>query len=286
MLVLFGAALFGTTGTAVARVPGGADPWTTGSLRLLVGGGLLVLVAIRRLSSIRDLTMVLAIGAVMVAGYQLAFFWAVTDTGVAVSTLTTIGVSPLASRVVGAMRHRPPPPRHWFLSAGLLLVGLFALLIGGYEEVEVEGLGIVAAVVAGTAFAGYTECASVAVGRGAHPDAVLGVLFLGAGVLTAPVLVLRPIDVFETSRGFVVLLHLGVITLTLAYMAFGRGLRHLPPTSVTMLTIAEPLVATGLAVVFLDERFSFIGGLGAMMILIGLISVALPSAPSRATVRS
>lgn len=286
MLVLFGAALFGTTGTAVARVPGGADPWTTGSLRLLVGGGLLVLVAIRRLSSIRGLTTVLAVGAVMVAGYQLAFFWAVTDTGVAVSTLTTIGVSPLASRVVGAMRHRPPPPRRWFLSAGLLLVGLFALLIGGYEKVEVEGLGIVAAVVAGTAFAGYTECASVAVGRGAHPDAVLGVLFLGAGVLTSPVLVLRPIDVFETSRGLVVLLHLGVITLALAYMAFGRGLRHLPPTSVTMLTIAEPLVATGLAVVFLDERFSFIGGVGATMILIGLFSVALPSAPSRATVRS
>jgi len=286
MLVLFGAALFGTTGTAVARVPGGADPWTTGSLRLLVGGGLLVLVAMRQLSSIRNVTMVLAVGALMVAGYQLAFFWAVTDTGVAVSTLATIGVSPLVSRVVGAMRHRPPLSRRWFLSVGLLLIGLFALLIGGYEKVQVEGLGIAAALVAGSAFAGYTECASVAVERGAHPDAALGVLFLGAGVLTAPVLVLRPIDVFETSQGLVVLLHLGVITLALAYMAFGRGLRCLPPTSVTMLTIVEPLVATGLAVVVLDERFSVVGALGAAMILIGLISVALPSTPSRATVRS
>lgn len=286
LLVVVGAALFGTTGTALARVPGGADPWTTGSLRLLLGGLVLAVLASRRLPSLATVVSPVAVGAVLVATYQLAFFWAVIETGVAVSTLTTIGVSPLASRIVGILRHRPSPGSTWFLSAGLLLAGLLTLVLGGYEDVRLDLIGIVAAVVAGTAFAGYTECASVAIGCRAHPDAVLAGLFLGAGVLTSPVLFFRPLDVFESSTGLLVILHLAVVTLALAYMAFGRGLRHVPPTSATMLTMAEPLVATLLAVVILDEMLSPAGWFGAAVVMIGLVTVATSDGSPTTTVRT
>ena len=285
LLVIVGASLFGTTGTAVSRVPGGADPWSTGSLRLLIGGFVLTLVAGRRMKSVRALPAPMLAGIVLVGVYQLAFFWSVTDTGVAVSTLTAIGVSPLVSRLIGIVRQRPTPRPWWFLSTVLLLIGLTTLVVGGYAEVEVRIGGVIVALVAGSAFAGYTECASVAIDAGAHPDAVLGGVFFGAGVLTAPLLAIRPLDVFETRTGVLVLCHLSLATLAIAYMAFGRGLRRLPPTSVTLLTIAEPLVATVLAVSVLDEQLSGVGWFGAVVLMSGLVAVATTTDETNATVR-
>ncbi len=285
-LIVLGASLFGTTGTAVARVPGGADPLTTGSLRLLFGGAILALMAARRLHSLSAVTTPVAIGAVLVSVYQLAFFWAVVDTGVAVSTLTTIGASPLVSRFIGIVRRRPAPPGRWLLSAAILLVGLLTLVLGGYEDVQLRPVGIAAAAFAGAAFAGYTECAAVAIERHAHPDAVLAAFFLGAGLITSPVLLVRPLDVLDSATGLLVLLHLAVVTLALAYVAFGRGLRHVPPTSATMLTMAEPLVATALAVALLGEKFSSLGWFGAVIVMIGLVMVATVDRETRTTVRT
>lgn len=225
-------------------------------------------------------------GSAAVAVYQLTFFWAVVDTGVAVSTLAAIGVSPLASRLIGASMHRPPPSSIWFLSALLLIGGLTGLVVGGYDGLVVRPLGVVSAVVAGTAFAGYTEVTAVSIGRGAHPDAALGSMFAMAGVMTVPVLFFRPIDVLQSWSGLLVVSHLSLVTLTVAYMAFGRGLRQLPPTSATMLTMAEPLVATVLAVLIVGERLSAIGWIGAFLLLGGLIAVARSTRYQAATVLS
>ncbi|MGA1162582.1 MAG: EamA family transporter, partial [Ilumatobacteraceae bacterium] len=102
---------------------------------------------------------------------------------------------------------------------------------------------------------------------------------------TAPLLAIRPLDVFETRTGVLVLCHLSLAALAIAYMAFGRGLRRLPPTSVTLLTIAEPLVATVLAVSVLDEQLSGVGWFGAVVLMSGLVAVATTTDETNATVR-
>ena len=281
-LVVFSAALFGTTGTALAQVPGSVDPLSAGTLRLLVGGGLLALVARRHVVSIRGQGRVLAVGALGVAVYQLGFFWAVTDTGVAAGTLVTIGVSPIASRIIGALVGRPAPPRTWYVAATILIVGLAVMILGGYDDVELSTAGVLVALVAGTSFAVYTECGARALARGASPDATMAALFFGAGVLTSPLLLWRGVEILETGRGVLVLGHLAFVTLTLAYMAFGRGLRRLPPTIVTTLTIVEPVVATALSYLVLHEEFSAVGWVGAATVVMGLPLVGWSTRPPSA----
>lgn len=215
----------------------------------------------------------MGLGAVAVAVYQLGFFWSVTETGVAAGTLVTIGVSPLASRLVGGVLGRPSPSRSWYVSAVLLIGGLTVLILGGDEGVELRPWGLLAAALAGTAFAVYTECGARAMTAGAQPDATMGALFFGAGVLTAPLLFWRDLEILSTGRGIVVLAHLSFVTLTLAYVAFGRGLSRLPPATVTMLTIVEPVVATVLAVSVLHEDFSPVGWIGAAIVVVGLLVV-------------
>src|SRR3954465_9647525 len=111
--VLLAAVCFGTTGTAHALGPDGLAPAGVGAARILVGGALLVLVAIL-LHGVRALARVQGrpalVAAAGVAVYQLAFFAAVRDTGVAVGTIVALGSAPtLAGAFEWALERRPPP---------------------------------------------------------------------------------------------------------------------------------------------------------------------------------
>jgi DME family drug/metabolite transporter len=78
------------------------------------------------------------------------------------------------------------------------------------------------------------------------------------------------------------LLHLGVLTVGLAYYLYGAGLRWLPTSTAVTLTLAEPLTAALVAVVVLDERLEPLGWLGAALVLVGLALVGLVAGPRRA----
>src|SRR3954463_4380797 len=105
--VLLASLCFGTTGTAQALGPHGLSPAGVGAARILVGGSLLVLVALG-MHSARPPNPVppgpgpligaprgpAPAGPAGVAVYQLAFFAAVKDTGVAVGTIVALGSAP------------------------------------------------------------------------------------------------------------------------------------------------------------------------------------------------
>src|SRR3954451_11415494 len=93
VLVLGAAVLFGTTGTARALGPE-ISPLGVGAARIVVGAALLALVALlltrRRKATLRWARKPVLLGGAGVAAYQLSFFAAVADTGVAVGTVVAI----------------------------------------------------------------------------------------------------------------------------------------------------------------------------------------------------
>jgi drug/metabolite transporter, DME family len=95
--VLLAAVCFGTTGTAQALGPDASDPVGVGAARILVGGALLVAVALAGRGALfrrRWARGPVAVAVTGVAVYQLAFFAAVADTGVAVGTIVALGSAP------------------------------------------------------------------------------------------------------------------------------------------------------------------------------------------------
>src|SRR5262245_1072086 len=92
--LLLAAVLFGTTGTAQALAAVG-EPAAVGAARIVLGGSALAIVALARgeLRGVWSSWPVVLIGAVGVAGYQLAFFVSVRETGVAVATVVAIGAA-------------------------------------------------------------------------------------------------------------------------------------------------------------------------------------------------
>jgi DME family drug/metabolite transporter len=275
--VLTAAILFGTTGTAQALGPASSTPLTVGASRILVGGGILAAIAFASggLRGRWPLGQVALAGA-GVAIYQLAFFQAVADTGVAVGAIVAIGSGPIFAGILERALDGAWPGHTWRLATLLATSGVAALSLASAGDASLSAKGIGLALVSGAGYATYTIVAKRLLRLGHEPVAVMGASFGLGAILLAPVLVLGDTTWLHTPSGLALALYLGIVPTALAYTLFGRGLRQLDASEVTTLVLAEPLTATALGVLVLDERVGLAGILGGALILAGLALLALP----------
>ena len=282
LLILLAAILWGTTGTSQALAPSGAHPLTVGALRLAVGGGTLLLLALFRGQVTRDCFRqpgVSLLAAFLVASYQLAFFEAVVTTGVAVGTMVAIGSGPLFAGMLAFFIHKERPSRRWLIATALAVAGLSVLFIPAPGSVsQVRTAGVLLALAAGASYAGYT----LAIKRllpGSSPDAVIAVVFTLGGILLAPFLFRSDLRWAFEPGGLFVVLHLGLVATALAYLLFARGLQSVPAVHAVTLSLAEPLTAATLGILVLKEHLTFTAMIGMVLVLTGL--VVLGTARSR-----
>jgi drug/metabolite transporter, DME family len=282
--VLIAAILFGTTGTAQALGPDASTPLTVGASRILVGGSILAAMALAS-GGFRGRW---PVGHVLLAGagvavYQLAFFQAVADTGVAVGAIVAIGSGPVFAGILERLLDGVWPGRTWLLATALATAGVVVLSLASATDASLSATGIALALVSGLGYATYTIVAKRLLRLGHSPVAVMGASFGLGAVLLLPVLLLGDTAWLHTPDGLALALYLGIVPTALAYSLFARGLRSLDASEVTTLVLAEPLTATVLGVVVLGERVGVGGMLGAVLILAGLAVLALPRPRLRRT---
>lgn len=279
LLILAAACLWGTTGTVQQLAPADAGPVVVGALRIAIGGALLLALAALagRLGSLRSVGRpgwaVLVAGAACVAAYQTSYFAAVDRTGVAVGTVVTIGSGPVFAGLLAAIVGHGRPSGRWLLATAVSGSGCGLLVLSGDggASTTIDPLGVGLALLSGLGYASYATAAAVLMRRGANDLAVMGALFGAAGVVLAPVLVLAPLGWLGTGGGVLVAVYLGVVTTTLGYLLYGRGLRSTSVPNATTITLAEPAVAAVLGVVVLGERLTP-AGYGALGLLaLGLV---------------
>lgn len=275
LAVLLAAVCFGTTGTAQALGPDGTDPLAVGAARILVGAALLLAVAARGAAGPLPWTWrpLLAAG-VGVAAYQLAFFTAVQDTGVAVGTVVAIGSGPAFAGLLGRLTNGERLTRRWGAATGLACAGV-ALLVGGGAGADVSAPGVGLALLAGASYATYTVAAKALLTAGHAPEAVMARAFSLGAVLLLPVLVATGGGGLVNPGGLALALFLGAVPTALAYVLFARGLQRLTSGETATLTLAEPLTATALGIVALGEDPTITTAAGATLVLAGLLVLAL-----------
>ena len=280
--VLLCAVLFGTTGTAQALAPEGATSLSIASARLVVGG--LALLAVlpllgghpREVLPLWRTPSGVAAG-VFAALYQVCFFAAVAQTGVAVGTLVTIGLGPVLAGLLALLLLGERATGVWLAATGLCLAGLVLLVGGGEGGGQIDPLGVGLALVSAAAYAGYTVIAKRQLDGGHRPATVMASAFGLGGLVLVPVLLTQPTGWLAAPSGVALALYLGLVTITLGYLLFVRGLSRLPAGPVTTLMLAEPVVATLLGVSVLDERLSLLSAVGVGLLLLGLLLQGLGS---------
>ncbi len=275
LYVLITALLWSTTGTVQTLGPAGIDPLVVGPLRICIGGVLIWLWsrALGQGTQSRWSPTLVLIGAVTVAGYQLAFFSAVQLTGVVVSTITSIGTTPIfagfLSRLVLKERLRPI----WYAATALSIGGVVLLASAdGTAELNMAGLWL--ATLAGASYAGQTVVIRRLV-RFHPPEMVMARLFLVASLLVLPLLVLRPMGWMWSVHGVGTVLYLGVVPTSIAYIFFSKGLRSVEGATVSTISLAEPASAALLGVFLLGEVIPVRGVVGIVLISISLVMITV-----------
>lgn len=281
-LVLLAAVLFGTTGTAQALGPDSSTPLTVGAGRIVVGGALLGVLVLTGNSLRRHWPRRLVVlSGIGVAVYQLAFFRAVAETGVAVGAIVAIGSGPVFAGLLERLVDGRWPDRRWLAATVLATTGVGVLTLASASEASLSLTGIALALVSGAGYATYTVVAKRLLRLGHEPIPVMGVSFGLGAVLLLPVLVLGDTAWLRTGDGLALVLYLGIVPTALAYVLFARGLRQLDASEVTTLVLAEPLTATLLGAIVLDERVGAAGAVGACLVLAGLVVLAAPGRARR-----
>jgi DME family drug/metabolite transporter len=274
--VLIAAVCFGTTGTAQALGPD-ASPLTVGAARIAVGGLLLLLaqkIAARPDAGPWPRGPVLA-AAVGVACYQLCFFAAVKDTGVAVGTVVALGSAPALAGAGAWLLDGRRPGAAWAAATALACAGVALMaLAGGGSDVSAPGVAL--AIGAGASYAGFTLASKRLLDQGHHVEPVMARAFGFGALILLPVLVVGDTSWLRTPEGAAMALWLGAVPTALAYLLFAAGLRHLPAGEVATLTLGEPVTAALLGAVVLDERPGAVAVAGIVLILAGLAVLAVP----------
>lgn len=270
-LVLAGAVLWGTTGTAQALGPAAADPLTVGAARLVLGGALLAGWALaRRGEADRRVPArrwpAAAVGAVAVAAYQVTFFAAVDVAGVALGTAVVIGSSPVFTGLLETSVRRVWPDRRWVIATALGATGVVVLA----GPSGIDPVGVVLGLAAGLSYGTFAVASKRLLDAGLASHTAMGVVFGGGAVLLMPVLVAGWEPWLTTMEGLAMVGWLGVVATLVAYLLFGAGLAGVTAATAATLSLAEPLTAAVLAVVLLAERPDLVAVIGGLLVLAGL----------------
>ncbi|MFV2197850.1 EamA family transporter [Nocardiopsis sp. LOL_012] len=279
--------LWGTTGTAATFAPH-AGPLAIGSAALGIGGLLQALIALpslaAALSRLRRNLPPVAVGALAVGVYPLAFYASMHLAGVAVGTVVSLASAPLASGLLELAVQRRPPNRWWTLAATLGTAGgallCAATMAGPSGAPPHTATGIALGLVAGAAYATFSWTAHSLMGRGVDRAAAMGAVFGTGGILLMPVLALTGAPLLASAQAFTVAAYMALVPMFLGYLLFGFGLARVPASTATTVTLSEPALAALLAVLVVGESLSAAGWLG--LGLVALVPALLALAPDRA----
>lgn len=309
-VILLACLCFGTTGTAQALGANGASSASIGAARILIGGGLLALIAggmwLRRQklpfrlsvpvapgtdsrnghndppgdpSRIRTLALV-TIGALGVLAYQPTFFLGTRLNGVAIGTIVALGSAPMITGLLDWALRRRFPGVLWLTATLVATAGVTLLsgMTGGATDADgaISVPGIVSSLGAGASYAVYTLASKALLDHGWSPVGTMGGVFGLAAAFSVPLLLVGDTGWLATPSGLAMAVWLGVVTTTVAYLLFAWGLRRLPAATVSTLTLGEPLTATLLGILLLGERLPPMAIVGLVVLAAGLTILIAP----------
>ena len=211
------------------------------------------------------------------AVFQVAYFAAVQDTGLAVATIITLGAGPVLTALAGRLLLGERIGRGGALAVCGALVGLAVLVLGNQAD-EVRPAGVALALLSAAA---YSSTALLARWTGRHGTgesaAALTAWSFGIGAV-----LLLPFALYQgllphTAHPLRVVLLLGyvaAVTTAWAYPLYFAGAAVVRAATTATVMLIEPVSAALLAVTLLGERLTLATTTGTLVLLSAVAALA------------
>lgn len=206
-----------------------------------------------------------ALGAAVYAAQTGFFFWSITRIDAALAVLL-VYVAPVLVAVGAVVFGRETLTRGQLVALPVALAGTALVAIGNGVD-SVDAIGILLAFACAVAFAAYMLMSHAVVGR-MHPVPLSASVCTGCAIsflIGAGVSGTLPTD--TTGTGWLLIGALALLSTVIAITALAAGTERVGPSTATILSTFEPVVATILAFLVLDERLSVLQILGGMLVL-------------------
>jgi DME family drug/metabolite transporter len=261
---------FGTTGTTQALGPDSISSLSIGSARLILGALFLFLyIKLTRTISAPVPKLAMWLSAIGILAYQLTFFSAVKQTGVAIGTVTALGSVPALTGLLDYLIYKERPSKRWFVATVITTAGI--IILGTANGVAGFDLGgFILAIIAGGSFGLLAVSSKRALIQGVDSTFTMYKVFSLAALLSLPILLLTDLQWLVTADGAAMIIWLALIPTALAYILYAKGLKGVKPGVASTLILAEPATATILAAWLLNEVITLQGWAGIATVAIGL----------------
>lgn len=275
IFVLLAAMLWGLVGTTQTFLQEDVSAVAIACVRSAIGGGVLlvVLMALRKIDFRTWSWRWTLLAALAIGLFQLCFFSSVRYTGVALGTVVTIGSSPVFAGLLEWLVLRRKPSRTWVMATLCAIVGCILLFVDRGEAIA-DPLGIALALTAGLMFALYANASKQLMAREATLPAV-AMTFTLCALLLLPLALSSGFSWLTVPQNIAPILFMALASTTLAYILFLSGLQKISSSSAVTLSLAEPLTAALLGVLFVGEYLSPAAWCGVLLLLGGIVIVTL-----------
>jgi DME family drug/metabolite transporter len=211
--------------------------------------------------------------AITAGSYQPLFFGAIQRSGVALSTLITVGAAPIFAGLIGRIFLKEKLAALWFSATALAILGLTIRSVNQISIIDSDGIFL--ALGAGFAIGTYTTAAKIQLSKGANAIELPAISYLLGTIALAPLMINQDFAWVLTRSGLSLAIYLGLITMAVANVLYIIGLQRLTAGPTATLLLADPLTATLLGFIVLNESISTIGWIGIALVCTALVLQSL-----------
>lgn len=214
---------------------------------------------------------VMLLTGALLATSHAAYFAAIRYSGVTIATLLTICVAPVVVTGLSVVLKLETITRQTLIALTCALVGS-VLLVGLQMPATSPAdflLGALFALAAALTYAAAVV-GSRFLAQSYHPLQVTTISF-GAGTLVLLAVNLASGFVTpQSAQSWLLIAYLGLVPTALAYGLFQTGLRAVPATVASIISMLDPVVAAALAWILFGEKLTLPGFVGAVLLILSI----------------
>lgn len=276
LAVALGTTLWGTVGPVVQLFPEGTA-YQYSLIRNITGTLALwgiVLVSKNKVRYTKQDILPIMVGGTGAALFFPLYIRSFELTGVGVAAVISIGVAPIFVGLIAWIALKQPPGKQWAIGTAIAITGVVALNWPS-GETKSSFLGILFALAAALAYSLQATGIGIISKRHTPYQSVAPMFTIGT-LAQAPLSFGRDFSFLNDPVLLAGALYGGIMTIAVAYALYTYGMKRIGAATTVTIGLMEPLTAAIMGVTLLGETVSFIGVVGSVLILIGLVVVSRP----------